>query len=147
MINILYRTGLRLRELQYLEFSDIGQAKNRIKIRQGKGKKDRYALLPKDLLGILEEYYRAFKPKKFISESPLLQGPPVHQRTLQKSVNAAVENACFGGNHYTAHTFMPSFATHLLADGTDYFQVPLKWYTFMRLTCTLSCDYIELLRF
>jgi integrase/recombinase XerD len=82
VVSLLYGTGIRLRELQRLEFTDIERAENRIKIRQGKGKKDRYALLPKELLSVLEEYYRAFKPKKFIFESPLLQGRPVHQRTL-----------------------------------------------------------------
>jgi site-specific recombinase XerD len=119
VVSLLYGTGIRLRELQRLEFTDIERAENRIKIRQGKGKKDRYALLPKDLLSVLEEYYRAFKPKKFIFESPLLQGRPVHQRTLQTTVNAAVDHAGLGGNHYTAHTFRHSFATHLLDDGVD----------------------------
>jgi site-specific recombinase XerD len=119
VVSLLYGTGIRLRELQRLEFTDIERAENRIKIRQGKGKKDRYALLPKDLLSVLEEYYRAFKPKKFIFESPLLQGRPVHHRTLQTTVNAAVYHAGLGGKQYTAHTFRHSFATHLLDDGTD----------------------------
>jgi site-specific recombinase XerD len=119
VVSLLYGTGIRLRELQRLEFTDIERAENRIKIRQGKGKKDRYALLPKDLLSVLEEYYRAFKPKKFIFESPLLQGRPVHHRTLQTTVNAAVDHAGLGGKQYTAHTFRHSFATHLLDDGTD----------------------------
>jgi site-specific recombinase XerD len=124
VVSLLYGTGIRLRELQRLKFTDIERAENRIKIRQGKGKKDRYALLPKDLLSVLEEYYRAFKPKKFIFESPLLQGRPVHQRTLQTTVNAAVDHAGLGGKQYTAHTFRHSFANgptsrHLLDDGTD----------------------------
>ena len=55
VVSLLYGTGIRLRELQRLEFSDIERAENRIKIRQGKGRKDRYALLPKDLLSVLEE--------------------------------------------------------------------------------------------
>ena len=119
VVSLLYGTGIRLQELQRLEFTDIERAGNRIKIRQGKGKKDRYALLPKELLSVLEEYYRAFKPKKFIFESPLLQGRPVHQRTLQTTVNAAVDHAGLGDKHYTAHTFRHSFATHLLDDGVD----------------------------
>jgi site-specific recombinase XerD len=119
VVSLLYGTGIRLRELQYLEFSDIERSENRIKIRQGKGKKDRYALLPKHLLSVMEAYYRAFRPKKFLFESPLLQGRPVHQRTLQTTVNAAMENAGLAGKSYTAHTLRHSFATHLLDEGVD----------------------------
>jgi site-specific recombinase XerD len=39
VVSLLYGTGIRLRELQRLEFTDIERAENRIKIRQGKGKK------------------------------------------------------------------------------------------------------------
>ncbi len=123
IINILYGTGIRLAELQALEFTDIERSENRIKIRQGKGKRDRYALLPKSLLEVLEEYYRVFRPKKFIFESPLLQGRALHERTLQTTINSAIENAGLGGNHYTAHTFRHSFATHLLDDGTDLYTI------------------------
>ncbi|MCP9754950.1 integrase, partial [Lacihabitans sp. CCS-44] len=119
VVSLLYGTGIRLRELQQLEFSDIERAENRIKIRQGKGKKDRYALLPKHLLGVMESYYWAFRPKKFLFESPLLQGRPLHSRSLQTTVNAAMENAGLGGKSYTAHTLRHSFATHLLDDGVD----------------------------
>jgi integrase/recombinase XerD len=119
VVSLLYGTGIRLRELQQLEFSDIDRAENRIKIRQGKGKKDRYALLPKHLLGVMESYYWAFRPKKFLFESPLLQGRPLHSRSLQTTVNAAMENAGLGGKSYTAHTLRHSFATHLLDDGVD----------------------------
>jgi integrase/recombinase XerD len=119
VVSLLYGTGIRLRELQQLEFTDIERSENRIKIRQGKGKKDRYALLPKHLLSVLEAYYRAFRPKKFIFESPLLQGRPLHSRSMQTIVNTAVENAGLGGKQYTAHTFRHSFATHLLDDGVD----------------------------
>ena len=123
-MSLLYGTGIRLRELQQLEFTDIERSENRIKIRQGKGKKDRYALLPKHLLSVMESYYWAFKPKKFIFESPLLQGRPLHSRSLQTTVNAAMDNAGLAGKHYTAHTLRHSFATgptsrHLLDDGVD----------------------------
>lgn len=119
LLGLLYGCGLRLGETRNLELSDIDRAGKRILIRQGKGMKDRYTLLPAPLLQDLENYWRQYRMGKYIFESPLLQGRPLHQRSLQVLVNQCMATAGFGSGLYTAHTLRHSFATHLLDAGQD----------------------------
>jgi site-specific recombinase XerD len=119
LIGLLYGSGLRLGEAQKLELSDIDRQCKQLKVRQGKGHKDRFTLLPAQLLRDLEEYWRAYRMKKFIFESPQLQGRPLHHRSLQVLVNQCMEQAGFKDKPYTSHTLRHSFATHLLENGND----------------------------
>lgn len=119
VISLLYGCGLRLGEVQGIKLSDIERANNRILIRQGKGHKDRYVLLPQYVLTALEHYYRAYRPKVYLFESKQLKDRPLHQRSVQTIVNAAMRSAGFASGVYTAHTLRHSFATHMLDIGID----------------------------
>lgn len=119
MIDLLYGTGIRISEAQKLVFTDIDRAQNRIKIRLGKGGKDRFVLLPQQLLISLGVYYRAYRPKAYLFESKQYTGKAMHQRSLQTIVNSAMVKAGFVSGKYTAHSLRHSFATHLLDAGTD----------------------------
>ena len=50
MFSILYSAGLRISELLELKPGDINESRSLIRVRQGKGKKDRYTLLSKPLM-------------------------------------------------------------------------------------------------
>lgn len=63
MFSILYSAGLRISELLELKPGDINESRSLIRVRQGKGKKDRYTLLSKPLMKKLTEYNRLYKPK------------------------------------------------------------------------------------
>ena len=63
MFSILYSAGLRISELLELKPGDINESRNLIRVRQGKGKKDRYTLLSRPLMKKLAEYNRLYKPK------------------------------------------------------------------------------------
>ncbi len=119
VISLLYGTGIRLNELRNLQWQDIERSNQRIKIRQGKGAKDRFTLLSPTILKDLEAYYRKYQSKQYIFESILLKGRPLHNRSLQIIVNAAMVTAGFVSGKYTAHTLRHSFATHLLDAGCD----------------------------
>lgn len=119
VISLLYGTGMRLNELRNLQWVDIERTNQRIKIRQGKGAKDRFTLLPPTILKDLENYYRKYKTQSYVFESNLLKSKPLHNRSLQIIVNAAMVKAGFVSGKYTAHTLRHSFATHLLDNGCD----------------------------
>lgn len=119
VISLLYGTGMRIGELKNIRFSDIERSNKRILIRQGKGQKDRYVLLPQQALRCVETYYRMCKPNVYLFESKQIKGAPMHERSLQTIVNAAMRKAGFSDLHFTAHTLRHSFATHLLDNGCD----------------------------
>ncbi|MFZ4771600.1 MAG: tyrosine-type recombinase/integrase [Ferruginibacter sp.] len=119
VISLLYGTGMRLNELRNLKWQDIERSNQRIKIRQGKGAKDRFTLLSPTIVKDLESYYRKYKTQTYVFESILIKSKPLHSRSLQTIVNAAMVKAGFVSGKYTAHTLRHSFATHLLDNGCD----------------------------
>lgn len=119
VISLLYGSGLRCGEVQRLVHTDIERGSKRILIRQGKGNKDRYVLLPAMVLQSLTDYYRQYKPVKYMFESPQRPGHPLHQRSIQSIVNAAMASAGFEVGKYTSHTLRHSYATHALDMGCD----------------------------
>jgi integrase len=57
-----YAAGLRVSEVVSLQLSDIDSKRMTIRVRQGKGNKDRYTILSERLLAELRAYYREYKP-------------------------------------------------------------------------------------
>lgn len=119
VISLLYGTGMRLGEVKNLKLSDIERSNKRILVRQGKGAKDRYTLLPKLVLENLENYYRQYRPKVFMFENNKLKDKVLHERSVQTIVNSAMTKAGFESGRFTSHTLRHSFATHLLDSGCD----------------------------
>lgn len=119
VISLLYGCGLRCGEVQRLVHTDIERCNKRILVRQGKGNKDRYVLLPAMVLKSLENYYHQYKPVRYMFETPTRPGYPLHQRSIQSIVNAAMALAGFMAGKYTSHTLRHSYATHALDMGCD----------------------------
>lgn len=59
---------MRLSECVNLQIGDIDSKRMTIKIRQAKGKKDRYVPLSPKLLDLLRVYYRECHPKQYVFE-------------------------------------------------------------------------------
>lgn len=113
----LYSSGLRLGELTNLQVRDIDSVKMQIRVRQGKGAKDRNVVLSPTLLTGLRSYFRQYRP-----ESWLFYGQtPQHRladRVVQRMVRRLSEKAGLR-QRVTTHTLRHSFATHLLEHGTE----------------------------
>lgn len=114
-----YAAGLRLSEVCALRVTDIESAADRmcIKVRQGKGGKDRYTLLSPRLLDTLRLYWRTARPRDFLFPNTRGNGP-LYDQTAQRIYHAARAAAGIerGGG---IHTLRHSFATHLLEAGVD----------------------------
>lgn len=114
----VYGGGLRLGEACRLKIRDIDSRRMRIRVEQGKGKKDRYTLLSKRLVEELREYYRTFRPEECLFGSRKDPRRPWNDRAGQQIFWRALKRAGLpnrGGIHSLRH----SFATHLLEAGVE----------------------------
>jgi len=92
-----------------------------IRIRQGKGNKDRYTLLAKRTLNILREYWRSYRPVDWLFPGKQ-KHMPISSRTIQKVFEKALHKAGIK-KKATVHTLRHSFATHLLEAGCDLYHI------------------------
>jgi site-specific recombinase XerD len=68
MLKMCYGMGLRVSEIVDLKITDIDSGNMQVLIARAKGKKDRYINLPESILEDLRDYYRQFRPKKYLFE-------------------------------------------------------------------------------
>jgi integrase/recombinase XerD len=121
-----YGAGLRVSEVVSLRVGDIDSRRMLIRVRQGKGKKDRYAMLSPRLLEVLRSWWRSQHPAgqrhKGLPEDWLFpgfgRGRHMNISSLQSVCREAARLAGLS-KRVTVHTLRHSFATHLLENGTD----------------------------
>ena len=112
-----YAAGLRASEAVRLKVSDIDSGRMMIRIEEGKGAKDRYAMLSPKLLTILRGYWRLARPRQWLF--PGRDGDrPLDPQVLHAACRSAYKAAGLA-KRVTVHTLRHSFATHLLEAGTD----------------------------
>jgi len=119
IITLLYSSGLRLSECALLKLAHIDRSRMVLNIIQGKGGKDRTAVLAEKAAPLLIEYWRQYRSTTYLFEG-YTKGEPLSRRRYQDYVVSTAKKAKIT-KHVTPHTLRHSFATHLLEDG-----VPLR---------------------
>jgi integrase/recombinase XerD len=114
-VSLIYSSGLRLRECVTLQPHHIESGRMKVRIEQGKGKKDRYTILSQRALDLLRKYYQTRHPKKWLFEGWYGH---MHPRTIGKVVKDAARNANIN-KRVSPHTLRHCFATHLLEQGVS----------------------------
>ena len=119
LLMLTYAAGLRVSEVCALQLADIESAPDRmcIKVRQGKGGRDRYTMLSPQLLQTLRDYWQLYRPRIWLFPNPAADGP-IDIKVAQRTYCAARDKAGLG-REGGIHTLRHSFATHLLESGVD----------------------------
>ena len=116
ILMLIYSAGLRRSELLNLTPTDIDSERMVITINGAKGKKDRISLLSDNLLQLLRQYYKEYRPKKYLFEGQ--NGGKYSPTSVANILKKAAQKAGIRKN-VTPHMLRHSFATHLLEQGTD----------------------------
>lgn len=116
-LSAAYSAGLRVSEVVALKVSDIDSERMLLRIEQGKGRKDRFAMLSPLLLEFLRDWYCIARPAVWLfpGRDRLL---PMTTRQFNRAVHVAAGVAEIN-KRVTPHTLRHSFATHLLEQKVD----------------------------
>ena len=122
-LSVAYGAGLRVSEVVALKVSDIDSQRMTLRIEQGKGSKDRYAMLSPVLLESLRTWWRAARAAGWMLNGGWLfpgQDPadPISTRQLNRVIHEAAKVAQID-KRVSMHTLRHSFATHLLEQKVD----------------------------
>ena len=122
-LSVAYGTGLRASEVAALKVGDVDSQRMILRVEQGKGSKDRYAMLSPVLLERLRSWWRVARAQgKMLDGGWLFPGmnpiDPLSTRQLNRAIHAAALAAKID-KRISMHTLRHSFATHLLEQKVD----------------------------
>jgi site-specific recombinase XerD len=122
-LSVAYGAGLRASEVVSLKVTDIDSTRMVIRVEQGKGSKDRYAMLSAALRDLLRAWWLAGRARGVMLPRGWLfpgQNPvnPLTTRQLNRACHAAADAAGID-KRVSLHTLRHSFATHLLEQKVD----------------------------
>ena len=117
ILSTIYSSGIRVSEACNLQASDIDSHRMLIRIRQGKGKKDRYVILSERVLALLRNHWKQYRPALWLFEG---SAPDRHVEieSVQRAC-AQARKAAGIQKKATPHTLRHCFATHLLEQGSN----------------------------
>ena len=122
-LSLAYGAGLRASEVVQLKIADIDSGRQVIRVEQGKGRKDRYAMLSEPLLVLLRAWWLAARERGVMLPGGWLfpgQNPvnPLTTRQLNRTFHSAKAAAGID-KPVSLHTLRHCFATHLLEQKVD----------------------------
>ncbi len=122
-LSVAYGAGLRANEVVALKVTDVDSGRMVLRVEQGKGHKDRYAMLSPALLDCLRAWWKTARAEGKILHGGWLfpgQNPvdPLSTRQLNRAIHAAADLARID-KRVSMHILRHSFATHLLEQKVD----------------------------
>ena len=122
-LSTAYGAGLRASEVTHLKVTDIDSTRMLIHIEQGKGDRDRQAMLSPVLLRLLRQWWCfGQREQRMLKGGWLFPGQdpvnPISTRQLSRACHAAATLAELT-KPVSLHTLRHSFATHLLEQHVD----------------------------
>jgi integrase/recombinase XerD len=122
MLELFYSTGLRRAELCRLELADLNSDRRTVRVRLGKGKKDRVAPVGQRAVAWLERYLQEARPRLCLdtrTQALFLTGygGAFHPDVVSRMVAAWIKQAT--GRAASCHLLRHTCATHMLEGGAD----------------------------
>ena len=122
-LGVAYGAGLRANEVVHLSVGDIDSERMVIRVEQGKGKRDRYAMLSPTLLELLRAWWQHARAQRQMLPGGWLfpgQNPvnPLSTRQLARAFHEARKAAKID-KAVSLHSMRHAFATHLLEHHED----------------------------
>jgi site-specific recombinase XerD len=111
ILTLTYSVGLRVSEIVNLKIEDIDSKRMLIHIKNAKGRKDRIVPLSPNVLNLLREYFKEYRPSEYLFNGQFSSQYSIG--SCQKIYKKYIEN----DGHI--HTLRHSCATNLLEKGTD----------------------------
>jgi integrase/recombinase XerD len=123
ILGTAYGAGLRVSEVASLKIDDIDSKRMLIRVEQGKGRKDRNAMLSPQLLTLLRLWWKEGRLRGvMLAHGWLFPGrgctDPISARQINRATHEAAEAAGIR-KRVSPHTLRHSFATHLLEQDVD----------------------------
>jgi len=122
-LSVAYGAGLRVSEVTALKVGDIDSQRMLLRVEQGKGSKDRYALLPPLLLERLRTWWRfAQVHGKVLPGGYIFPGLDPLDAMSTRQLNRAIHDAALAARidkRISMHSLRHAFATHLLEQGEN----------------------------
>lgn len=122
---VVYSLGLRTTEGLRLEVGDVDGAQHRVHIRNSKGGKDRYVVLPEMTLKVLRRFWTTHRHPRLLFPSPHSHGPlskrpgaMMEASSVQAAFRATVQESGIQ-KRLTIQSLRHAYATHLLELGMD----------------------------
>jgi site-specific recombinase XerD len=116
IIALMYSCALRVSEVVNLKLSDIDTSQMKIKIVNGKGKVDRIVMLDNSILGILHEYHKTYRTRKYLFEGKT--GNQYSARSIQAIYKTTLKHSSIE-KRISSHSMRHSCLTQLIKDGVN----------------------------
>ncbi|WP_261991022.1 tyrosine-type recombinase/integrase [Paenibacillus polymyxa] len=117
ILYLTYTSGLRVSEVVRLRLEDYDRERKVLKVRQGKGRKDRQTLLSEAAFAVVEQYIEVEQPADWLFPGQR-EGRHLTERSAQKVFEKALAEVGIR-KQVSIHSLRHSFATHLLENGID----------------------------
>ena len=118
IVSLLYSSGLRISEVVNLKVKDISLSDLTLKIRGGKGNKDRITIFSDKLLNRLTDIVNKKQTDDYLFTSNQKIGEKLSTRTVQKVFKTALARSGVKKSA-TCHDLRNTFATNLLESGVN----------------------------
>lgn len=122
LFSLIYSSGLRISEALALRMEDIDFKRRIIRVRAGKGGRDRLTVIGEKAVDALRSYITAYRPVSLAFYSRADPNLPCNQRAVQGFFRSVAKRAGLSPR-YHVHTLRHSFATHLMEDGVNLFYI------------------------